>query len=117
MKRARPPTGPRAVSASKTRRALAALRRAKAEAEKGGGERALSAWEAAFAQSVEARLEAYGSAFRNPAKGALGEPLSRLQALKLRQIAKKAAGKGGGGLKRKSWRRGGKPKGRTGENC
>ncbi len=77
----------RTVDARKTRRALSKLRRAVAAAETGAG---LSAWEAEFAESVEARLEAYGSAFTDPAKGALEEPLSARQAVKLREIARQA---------------------------
>lgn len=82
---------PRTVDARKTRRALAKLRRAVAAAEGGGV--GLSAWEAEFAESVETRLEIYGSAFTDPAKGALEEPLSARQAMKLREIARQAKGK------------------------
>lgn len=89
----------------KTRAALRKLRRAVAQAEeraKEGGEDAkLSDWERDFAKSVETKLETYGSAFRDPSKGRLEEPLSARQAQKLREIGKKAAGKGGG-LKRGS---------------
>ncbi len=42
---------------------------------------------------MEARLETYGSAFADAAKGDLDEPLSRLQVMKLKEIEKKAKGK------------------------
>ncbi len=82
----------RSVAAGKTRRALAKLKRVVAAADTGAEETqapSLSAWEADFADSVEARLEAYGSAFTDPAKGDLDEPLSVLQAAKLREIERK----------------------------
>ncbi len=73
------------VDARKTRRALAKVRRVIEAAEHTG--RPLSAWETEFAESVQERLETFGSAFIDPAKGARDEPLSTLQAAKLREIA------------------------------
>lgn len=80
----------RDVPKAKTRRALAKLRRAVEAAEASGEGNALSAWEQQFAASVEERLETYGSAFTDPAKGRSDEALSARQAAKLREIAKKA---------------------------
>ncbi len=98
--------GARSVEARKTRRALTKLRRAVAAAEAGTG---LSAWEAEFAESVEARLEAYGSAFTDPAKGALDEPLSARQAVKLREIARQGKSRAKAQAKPKRTRRAGGP--------
>ena len=90
---------PRKVDERKTRKALRKLRRA-VDAAEGRGEKAeLSDWEKEFTQSVEKRLETYGSAFTDPSKGALDEPLSARQAAKLTEIGRKARGKGQG-LKR-----------------
>lgn len=96
--------GPREVDPRKTRRALAKLRRAVAKADAkdsdgaagDGGEPSaagLTAWEREFAESLETRLTQYGSAFRDPTKGALEEPLSLRQAAKLRELAGKGAKK------------------------
>ena len=96
----------REVDDRKKRRALNRLRRAKAAAEKAIAEsddpeaaaearRLLSEWEAEFLDSVEERLEEYGSAFADPEKGDLDEPLSRLQLAKLKEIEKKAKGDSG----------------------
>lgn len=93
----------REIDARKRRKALARLRRARAAAEQAiersedpeaaeAARRALSAWEAEFLDSLEARLGEYGSAFADPQKGALDEPLSRLQVMKLKEIEKKAKG-------------------------
>ena len=54
---------------------------------------AYSEWERTFLTEVETRLEKFGSAFANLAKGRPDEALSTLQAQKLREIAAKAAGK------------------------
>jgi hypothetical protein len=93
------PKGGRAVDERKTRAALRKLRRAVEQAEErakdGAGDAKLSDWEREFAKSVETKLETYGSAFRDPSKGRLEEPLSARQSQKLREIGKKAAGKGG----------------------
>lgn len=89
---------PRDVDERKTRRVLAKLRRAKADAEARG--ESFSDWEGEFMESVEGRLNTFGSAFNDPEKGDLSEPLSGRQRVKLKEIGKKAKGKGG--LKRSS---------------
>jgi hypothetical protein len=103
---------PRQVDARKTRKALRKLRRAVESSKDKGAAAKLSDWEADFAQSVEKKLTTYGSAFRDAAKGRLEEPLSVRQAAKLGEIARKARGKGEGGLKRSAMKRSGpiKPK-------
>ncbi len=83
----------RDVPKAKTRRALSKLRRAVEAAEASGDDAALSAWEKAFAASVEERLETFGSAFTDPSKGGAAEALSVRQAAKLREIAKKTKDK------------------------
>ena len=96
----------REVDEKKTRKALNRLRRAKraaeTAAESGEEDRALSEWESEFVESVEDRLESFGSAFADPEKGAADEALSALQALKLREIEKKAKGKARKPMKRGS---------------
>ena len=86
------------------RAALNALRRARRMAERAGVK--LSDWEGEFLESVGERVKTYGRAFGDPEKGAPGEALSVLQAVKLKEIAGKAKGerKGmkRGGLKRKN---------------
>ena len=72
------------------RAALNALRRAKRMAERAGVK--LSEWEGEFLGSVEDRVKTYGRAFGDPEKGAPGEALSALQAVKLKEIAGKAKG-------------------------
>lgn len=90
----------REIDDKKKRKALRKLRKAaeRAEAENGPG---LSDWEKEFVEEVEARVEKYGSAFGDPEKGNLDEPLSALQTRKLKEIDKKSRGKGGG-FKQKS---------------
>ena len=84
----------RKIDEKKTKRALRRLARAKQAAEEAGTpDVALSEWEGEFLGSLEDRLETYGSAFNNPEKGNTEEALSNRQALKLREIEKKAAGK------------------------
>lgn len=83
-----------------TRKALRKLRAARARAEAGTGP-ALSDWEAEFLASLEARLETYGSAFADPAKGQREAALSRLQGQKMREIDRKSRGKPTGGLSRR----------------
>jgi len=83
----------RDVEERKKRAALRKLRRAAALAGKGLGP-PLSDWERAFLAEVEERVEKYGSAFADPMKGQQGEALSGLQQAKLREIDKKAMGKG-----------------------
>ncbi|MGY6628315.1 MAG: hypothetical protein ACXIVL_07335 [Oceanicaulis sp.] len=95
-----------------TRKALARIRRARdavarAIADAGDPDAAdkaraeLTEWEDEFMASVEARLNEYGSAFADPAKGAPGEALSRLQLIKLKEIEAKARGKPRAGFKQK----------------
>lgn len=88
----------REVDDRKKRKALRKLRKAAELAEAGLGP-PLSDWEREFLEEVEQRIETYGSAFTDPTKGALEEPLSALQTQKLKEIDKKARGKGGGGFK------------------
>jgi len=92
---------PRDVDERKKRKALRKLRKAAELAEAGLGP-PLSDWEREFLEEVEERIEKYGSAFADPNKGDLEEPLSALQARKLKEIDKKARGKGKGGFKRGS---------------
>jgi hypothetical protein len=72
------------------RAALRALRRARLTADKAGVK--LSDWEGEFLGSVEDRVKTYGRAFGDPEKGAPGEALSVMQAVKLKEIAAKAGG-------------------------
>lgn len=90
----------RRVDEKKTRKALAKLARAKRKAEESGETIEFSDWEAEFLASVGERLEEFGSAFANPEKGDLSEPLSALQARKIKEIEKKAAGKASRPMKR-----------------
>lgn len=82
--------GPPDLKAQAKRAALNALKRARRTADKGGVE--LSEWEGEFLGSVEDRLKTYGRAFGDPEKGAAGQALSMLQAVKLREISAKAKG-------------------------
>lgn len=83
---------PREIDEKKKRKALRKLRKAaeRAEAEGGSG---LSDWEREFVDEVEERVEKYGSAFADPEKGRLDEPLSAMQTRKLKEIDKKSRGK------------------------
>ncbi len=99
----------RKIDEKKTRRALRRLDRArKAAQEAETPDRELSEWEGEFLGSLEERLETYGSAFNDPDKGNTEEALSARQALKLREIEKKAKGKArkpmarGNGFRRKT---------------
>lgn len=92
---------PRDVDERKKRKALRKLRKAAELAEAGLGP-PLSDWEREFLEEVEERIEKFGSAFADPTKGDLEEPLSALQSRKLKEIDKKARGKGKGGFKRGS---------------
>lgn len=97
----------REIDDRKKRKALRKLRKAAQLAEQGLGP-PLSDWEKQFLEEVEARVEKYGSAFHDLDKGGADEALSALQQVKLREIDKKARGKGKsgfsnkGGFKRKS---------------
>lgn len=90
----------RDVDERKKRAALRKLRKAATLAEQGLGPE-LSDWERQFLEEVEARIETYGSAFADREKGAEGEALSSLQQVKLKEIDKKARGKGKSGFKSK----------------
>lgn len=90
----------REIDERKKRKALRKLRKAAALAEQELGP-PLSDWEREFLEEVEARVEKYGSAFHDLEKGAADEPLSGLQNIKLKEIDKKARGKGGGFKQRK----------------
>ena len=83
----RTPSDPRAAAKRAAIRALAKARRA---ADKAGVE--LSAWEDEFLGSVSERVKTYGRAFGDAEKGDRNAPLSMLQAVKLKEIAKKARG-------------------------
>jgi hypothetical protein len=78
------------LKAQARRAALNALKRARRTADKAGVE--LSEWEGEFLGSVEDRLKTYGRAFGDPEKGAAGQALSMLQAVKLKEITAKAKG-------------------------
>jgi hypothetical protein len=90
------------------RAALNALKRARRTADRAGVK--LSDWEGEFLGSVEDRLKTFGRAFGDPEKGAPGEALSMMQAVKLKEIAAKAKGETPA-LKRKPFRRGRKDQG------
>jgi hypothetical protein len=83
----RTPPDPRAQA---RRAALNALKRAQRKAARQGV--TLSAWEDEFLGSVEERIKTYGRAFADPEKGAPGQALSAMQAVKLKEIAVKASG-------------------------
>jgi len=85
---------PREVDPKKTRKALRRLAKTRRKVAETKSEDALSEWEDEFISSVADRLETYGSAFNDPDKGKLDEALSGLQTAKLREIEKKADGKG-----------------------
>ena len=84
---------PRDIDSKKTRRALRKLRKARDRMETNDHDR-LTDWEQEFVEGVEERLETYGSAFNDPEKGSLDEALSARQMEIVRQIDKKARGKG-----------------------
>ena len=98
---------PRDVDERKKRKALRKIRKAAMLAEQGLGP-PLSDWEKQFLEEVEERIEKYGAAFHDLDKGGADEALSSLQYVKLREIDKKARGKGKsgfgskGGFKRKT---------------
>lgn len=102
----------RDIDDKKKRKALRKLRKAaeRAQAEGGPG---LSDWEKDFVEEVEARVEKYGSAFADPDKGNLNEPLSALQTQKLKEIDKKSRGKGGGFKNRSGFKSSFKSKGKS----
>lgn len=90
---------PREIDERKKRKALRKLRKAAMLAEQGLGPE-LSDWEKQFLEEVEERIETYGSAFADPSLGAPDAPLSALQEFKLKEIDKKARGKGKGFARR-----------------
>jgi len=99
----------REIDPKRTRKALRMVRRLaaapSAEPVDGAAEApapALSGWEKTFLTEVEGRLDTFGSAFADLSKGRADEPLSHLQALKLREIAAKAAGKQRTGFARRT---------------
>jgi len=101
----------REIDDKKKRKVLRKLRKAaeRANAEGGPG---LSDWEKEFVEEVEARVEKYGSAFADPDKGQLDEPLSSLQTRKLKEIDKKSRGKDGGFKKKSGFKSSFKSKGK-----
>jgi len=89
--RKKPPKSPfEERKAAAKRSALNALKRARRTADKAGVK--LSDWEGEFLTEVTDRVKTYGRAFGDPEKGAAGEALSMLQAVKLKEIAAKAKG-------------------------
>ena len=106
MKRKTPLSPWEAQKAAAKRAALNALKRAKRTADKAGVE--LSDWEGEFLGSVAERVKTFGRAFADPDKGAPGQALSAMQALKLKEIAAKAKGEKKE-LKRKPFRRKSRP--------
>lgn len=86
--------GPSDQKAQAGKAALNALKRARRAADKAGVQ--LSEWEGEFLGSVEERVKTYGRAFGDPEKGAAGQALSMLQAVKLKEITAKAKGKNDG---------------------
>jgi len=102
----------RDIDEKKKRKALRKLRKAaeRAEAENGPG---LSDWEREFVDEVEMRVEKYGSAFADPDKGNLDEPLSALQTRKLKEIDKKSRGKSTGFKQRSGFSKSKKKRGFT----
>jgi hypothetical protein len=93
---------PQDKKAAAKRAALNALKRARRLADRAGVK--LSDWEGEFLGSVADRVKTYGRAFGDPEKGAPGEALSALQAVKLKEIAAKAKGEKKE-LKRKPFKR------------
>lgn len=91
--------------------ALNALKRARRAAEKSGVE--LSEWEGEFLTSVAQRVETYGRAFADPEKGARGQALSGNQAIKLKEIARKAKGEQRPMKRGKGFQRRGRPEAET----
>lgn len=89
--RNKPPVSPlEARKAATKRAALNALKRARRAADKAGVQ--LSDWEGEFLTEVGERVKTYGRAFGDPEKGAMGEALSVLQTVKLKEITAKAKG-------------------------
>jgi hypothetical protein len=102
LKRKLPVSPHEAQKAAAKRAALNALKRAKRMADKAGVK--LSDWEGEFLGSVSERVKTYGRAFGDPEKGAPGQALSAMQAVKLKEIAAKAKGEPKA-MKRRPFRR------------
>ena len=102
MKRKAPLSPYEAQKAAAKRAALNALKRARRTADKAGV--TLSDWEGEFLGSVAERVKTYGRAVGDPEKGAPGQALSAMQAVKLKEIAAKAKGEKKG-LERKPFRK------------
>ncbi len=89
--RSKPPT-PEEMKAkrekARARKSARALKRVQKLAAEIGED--ASEWEAEFLESLDARLDKFGAAFRDFEKGTPGEALSRLQQQKLKEIAAKA---------------------------
>lgn len=75
------------AQARKAKTALRKLRRIKSELDLAGD---TTDWEAEFSESVTERLEEFGSAFADPAKGGYGEALSYAQKSVIAQMKRKA---------------------------
>lgn len=75
----------------KARAAQRKLKKAKAELEKLGE---ISDWEEEFVDSVDERIDKYGSAFQDREKGGFSEALSHRQKQVLAQMRRKARDKG-----------------------
>ncbi len=76
--------------AAAKRAALNALKKAKRAADRAGVK--LSEWEDEFLGSVAERVKTYGRAFGDPELGDPSAPLSMMQAVKLKEITRKAKG-------------------------
>lgn len=74
----------------KKRKAAKAARKLRKLATKLEGHEELTDWEAEFTEEVSERLDKYGSAFKDPEKGRLDEPLSFAQKAILSQLNKKS---------------------------
>jgi hypothetical protein len=79
---------PRKTDPALTRRAIGWVRRTRSRL--AGSEAGATDWEQEFLDTLEERLDRYGSAFSDPDKGQLSAPLSLRQGLKLRQLSRKA---------------------------
>lgn len=79
----------RQVDKRKTRKALRRLKRVADRVESVDAPK-LTDWEKEFVAGVSQRLETYGSAFRDPAKGALDEALSQRQTQIARVLERKS---------------------------
>jgi hypothetical protein len=90
----RKPQDPAEKREKAKRAALKALQRVRRETERTGTE--LSDWEGEFLGSVEKRVETYGRAFADPAKGDTDASLSMLQTVKLKEIRAKTKAKNKG---------------------